>query len=837
MDSGQRESLHTPRRAQKCLFAPSNNTTNNKNITYDANCNNNKVTEISSGEESDLGPMSPLALTDQSPSHDSSSGREYISPFTTPEKSPNLHISHLSWDRLKSRYNRENHISPFSSLKKVTRAARYSPRCKLFNISPRSLQFSPSKQVALLTPERFKITEEMANEIVPETPQTTRSFATEIQNQDITETPRKSRSLLHKQMTPFWFINKTTSLPKLHRRKSLSSLETSELRDFSPRQKENILKRHAQDQLMTTSAKLFKTDDASCAPRARAALFQDRRTECDSLKNFSLSTGKFYSSNARTERPFAINIKNNDSKRRRSLSVQSNKRLLKKQKFGRINAGVFHGIKRPKPKVHSEVSKNIKQYSTQNSLLQNISKDTSPAERAQPVNISVEKVSSTEINENKRFFKTNKTIRHNAATVTVNNKIKLKVTDGKIVLNTNRASANASKLQQIQTNIDVLLDATDLTVDEPEVETTLEQNKMADLLKILEDDWQDDYDKMVALPCSSNNSSSVMTSTISPLKPVMVVPTDSIMSPASELINLTSTMNIKDVDSQTYVRNLSPNNTNNNDTEGSKRMEKESGRNKYFPIFNQKYFASGNIFEETSNTKPNKATKRTQWQLSAKGGGADQYQLDVGQKRFGATQCPECNIVYQLGDPEDENAHLNYHNSIHVLKFHGWKNERVIMEDSFTSSRIILVEPHDSKQYWKKISDILTVVDRDLGLSNTDISEYQNKKIYLYIREKTILGVLVAESITKAHRMIPDLVELDCCTAESTPTKCGINVVWTAMSHRKQGIATKLVDILRATFFYGYMMTLDDIAFSIPTPSGKIFAEKYSKTRNFKVYN
>lgn len=58
------------------------------------------------------------------------------------------------------------------------------------------------------------------------------------------------------------------------------------------------------------------------------------------------------------------------------------------------------------------------------------------------------------------------------------------------------------------------------------------------------------------------------------------------------------------------------------------------------------------------------------WQLSAKGGGAeDQCQLDVGQKRFGATQCPECNVVYQLGDPEDENAHLNYHNSIRTLKF------------------------------------------------------------------------------------------------------------------------------------------------------------------------
>lgn len=59
-----------------------------------------------------------------------------------------------------------------------------------------------------------------------------------------------------------------------------------------------------------------------------------------------------------------------------------------------------------------------------------------------------------------------------------------------------------------------------------------------------------------------------------------------------------------------------------------------------------------------------------QWQLSTKGGGAEnQYQLDAGQKCFGATQCPECNVVYQLGNPEDENAHLNYHNSVRTLKF------------------------------------------------------------------------------------------------------------------------------------------------------------------------
>lgn len=67
----------------------------------------------------------------------------------------------------------------------------------------------------------------------------------------------------------------------------------------------------------------------------------------------------------------------------------------------------------------------------------------------------------------------------------------------------------------------------------------------------------------------------------------------------------------------------------------------------------------------------------------------------------------------------------------------------------------------------------------------------------MYVQDKSILGVLVAEYVKSAFQMIPELSELNCCTTETTPVKCGVNVVWTAMSHRRQGIATKLVDILR----------------------------------------
>lgn len=571
MSGGQGESFSTPRRVQKCLFTSGSNSC--RKSLYQ---NPNENAEMSSGEESDLGPMSPLAFTDRSPSTcDSSSGREFISPCATPDKSL------CTWDRLTSLNRRvtDGCLSPFSALKKLTKAARYSPRYKVFNNnSPRSLPSSPSNvNQEPLTPKRSKMIS-TADEIIPETPQ--RSFANEIQNQSIMETPRKSMSPGYRLVTPLGSITKLASLPKMHRRKSLGTLKMGD--SFSPEQKENTLKRHARDQLPTNPTKLFKVDDTS-APKARAALFQERMNEF-SLKNFSLSTKTFYNGcNGKSERPFVVGgFRFNDVKRRRSLPPQSssggsNRRLLKRQRFGRINAGVFHAIKKPKPKVNpEELKKEGKQRVAPNSA----APDDEPARPMEESAIAT-RAPSPEIDENKRFFKTNKTIRTNqAATVTVSNTIKLKVADGKIVLNQKRpvacSSTNARKQRAKPQNVSY--DVADLSVDEPEVEGTLQQDKVANILKVLENDWaDDDYDTMEPLTTG--------TSTVSPTT-ATTLPQDTIMSPASELSNMTSTLNIEDLTSSTSLENHS---TNNND---SPEINKQSEA-KYFPLFTKGY--QGNL--------------------------------------------------------------------------------------------------------------------------------------------------------------------------------------------------------------------------------------------------
>ncbi|KZC13704.1 N-acetyltransferase ESCO1 [Dufourea novaeangliae] len=606
------------------------------------------------------------------------------------------------------------------------------------------------------------------------------------------------------------------------------------IKSFSPKRKENAIKRHTSEETGGI-VKLLKTEENCTVSRARAALFQDNIYETK-IKNFMLSTNSFYSkanTEAKYSYTFTSYVSSEQKPHRKSFSgqVHHSKQSMKRHTIGGVNGGVSHGIKKPKrkPNVHTmkntviDSAKNNTTGSTQN--ISNIQKDLSEVAKIQdtrtPVTVSIERSPTPEIDLTKRFFKLKGTSKRNdAATVTINNNVKLKVVSDSKVLPNQENFQSVSQTHKRPKLMDISFDTTDLTVDEPELEITIEKNKVANILKALEDDWaDDDYDKMEKL----TNRNFVH---ISPIKPVAILK-DVIMFPATELSNTTSSMNIKDISTQLTFENISLDGNENNIKENEP---------KYYPLFYKDHF-SNKIYEEIGKKSVHNTKNTINWQLSRKQiRNVNQYQLDAGQKNFGATQCTECGVVYQIGDPIDENAHLNYHNNRKSLKFSGWKTERVIMDDPLRISRVILVEPNDPKQCWNKIADVLAYVNRDLGLPDTKLSDFEHKKVYLYVRDKTVLGVLVAEHITTAHRMIPELLELDCCTAESTPAKCGIDIVWTDMNHRRQGIASKLLDTLRPHFLYGYVMSVDDIAFSIPSPSGKKFAENYTKTRNYKVY-
>jgi N-acetyltransferase len=70
-------------------------------------------------------------------------------------------------------------------------------------------------------------------------------------------------------------------------------------------------------------------------------------------------------------------------------------------------------------------------------------------------------------------------------------------------------------------------------------------------------------------------------------------------------------------------------------------------------------------------------------------------------------------------------------------------------------------------------------------------------QVFLYIREKRVVGCIVAEVIQSAYRMLESDTGLDICSQESYPAKCGISRIWVHRHYRRNHIATKMLDTVR----------------------------------------
>ncbi|XP_026173739.1 N-acetyltransferase ESCO2 [Mastacembelus armatus] len=229
----------------------------------------------------------------------------------------------------------------------------------------------------------------------------------------------------------------------------------------------------------------------------------------------------------------------------------------------------------------------------------------------------------------------------------------------------------------------------------------------------------------------------------------------------------------------------------------------------------------------------------------------DQLIIDAGQKQFGATTCSSCGMVYSADGPEDNFQHTQFHQRfLDSIRFQGWKKERLVAE--FWDGKILLVMPDDPKYAIKKAEDVRRVADNELGFQQVTLSRPTQAKTYLFINtERMVVGCLVAEPIRQAYRVLEqpdrhkDMTKDDfmerhrawCCSTIPEQALCGISRIWVFSLARRQGIATRMLDTVRNTFMYGSHLTKEEIAFSDPTPDGKLFATKYCNTPTFLVYN
>ncbi|CAL8293677.1 unnamed protein product [Lota lota] len=225
--------------------------------------------------------------------------------------------------------------------------------------------------------------------------------------------------------------------------------------------------------------------------------------------------------------------------------------------------------------------------------------------------------------------------------------------------------------------------------------------------------------------------------------------------------------------------------------------------------------------------------------------------IDAGQKHFGAVACSVCGMLYSASNPEDETQHILFHNQfISAVKYVGWKKERILGE--YPDGKIILVLPDDPKYALKKVEEIREMVDNDLGFQQVETKCPSQTKTFLFIsNDKKVAGCLIAEHIQEGYRVIedpaPERSEREqvmferqrawCCSSTSEPAICGISRIWVFSMMRRQGIASRMIECLRNNFIYGSCLGKDELAFSDPTPDGKLFATRYFGTSRFLVYN
>jgi len=266
-------------------------------------------------------------------------------------------------------------------------------------------------------------------------------------------------------------------------------------------------------------------------------------------------------------------------------------------------------------------------------------------------------------------------------------------------------------------------------------------------------------------------------------------------------------------------------------------LVKANTDSRLYPIF---YKESARSTGETGGSTPQQQEKEKRFLCSSLP--PNQSYIDAGQKELGATLCQTCGSVYSKGDPQDEAMHnLQHTGLLERLKHQGWAKERVVATYP-EGGRVISIRPGDDARWWKKAEDVLGIVDRDLGFSEVGIRAPDLTKIFLFIADKKIVGLLLAEQISQGFQIIPptegdEKRQVYCCSETAQPVLAGISRIWVLADYRRKRVASHLVDAMRVAFFVDKYLAEKEFAFSDPTLNGIEFASKYIGHKHFLVYN
>jgi hypothetical protein len=228
-----------------------------------------------------------------------------------------------------------------------------------------------------------------------------------------------------------------------------------------------------------------------------------------------------------------------------------------------------------------------------------------------------------------------------------------------------------------------------------------------------------------------------------------------------------------------------------------------------------------------------------------------QMQLDLASESRKA--CKVCGMEYIPSNAEDAALHRKFHamnvGGVDFTKATVERLRKLQIWSGGDGSFITVVGPRDALALRNKTRDVLKVVNTELGavpipdeeLWTRGTSGEDRYKIYLYVRAQKCIGVCLAERIFKAYTVLPqEGASAQVCqplsgtksssisiSMETSVALLGISRIWTSNSHRKQGIATRLLDCARSNFIWGFTVEKKQVAFSQPTESGGNLARRW----------